>query len=187
MADEYDDLEAEAEQFLGQNPDHSAAALIKNLRKWGKQAEKRGREQAKAEFDAQQARDRAFSKIPTPLRRLFDGIDPTDSKAIQEQVDALKALGLKLDADEPGQQQAPAQQQPPQATSTDPVQAAVAAMQQTAAGGATPGLAGDLATRMQAMAANPEKYTQQQIDAIGLEYNQAVQQASRQDTSGALG
>jgi hypothetical protein len=191
MANEYDDLEAEAEAFLGENPDHSAAALIKNLRKWGKTAEKRGREAAQAEYAAQQARDRAFAKIPEAVRPLFNGIDPTDAKAIQAQVNALKALGLKLDADSEGEPAAPAPQQqspaPPAAVSTDPTQAAVAAMQAAAAGGTSTEPQGDLATRMQAMAANPGAFTQEQIDAVGEEYNAAVNAAARQGTSGALG
>lgn len=189
MADEYDDLEREAEAFLGENPDHSAAALIKNLRKWGKTAEKRGREAAQAEFTVQQAREKAFAKIPAAVRPLFNGIDPTDSKAITDQLDALKALGLKVEADAPeGQQQSTQQQaqQVPQVT-VDPNLVAQQAMQQAASGGTTPGQDGDLATRMQAMAVNPGKYTDEQIDAVTREYNEAVNTAARQGTSGALG
>ena len=188
MADEFDDLEAEADQWLGENPDHRASALIKQLRASVKRADKRGYDRAVAEATAQKARDEAFAKIPAAVRPLFKEIDPTDTKAIQEQIGALKALGLNLDTEEPAAPQAPTQQQPPQqqqAQSTD--QLAVAAMQQLAAGGTTTEPAGDLATRMQAMQANPGKYTDEQIQATVNEYNQAVVAASRQGTSGALG
>ena len=188
MADDFEDLEADAERFLGDNPDHGAAGLIRQLRQAAKRAEERGRKAAQAEFAQQAAREKAFAKIPEPLRPLFDGIDPTDQAAVTTKLDALKALGLKVEADAPeGQQQAPAQQQQATQRPQNAADLAVQQMQQAAAGAITPGQAGDLATRMQAMALNPEKYTQDQIDAIGLEFNQAVEAAARQGTSGALG
>jgi len=192
MADEFDELEAEADALLGQNPDHAMAALVQRLRAANKRADKRGYERALAEAQRQQAQEKAFAKIPPAVRPLFNGIDPTDSKAIQAQVDALKAIGLKLEADEPeGQPQATPQQQgqaaQQAAVTTDPMLAAQQAMQAAAAGGSTPGLAGDLATRMQDMEANPGKYSDEQRDAVVREYNDAVRSAARQGTSGARG
>ncbi len=193
--DEFAQLEAEAEQWLGENPDHGAAALIKQLRATVKRSEKRGYDRATTEFAAKQARAEAYSrlKIPEAVRPLFDGIDPTDAPAVQRQVEALKALGLKLGDDAP-EAQAPAspasqqqsQQQVPQVT-VDPNLQAVQQMQAAAAGASTSGQEGDLATRMQQMLADPDRYSDADVDKVMREYNQAVGEAALRRTSGALG
>lgn len=193
MPDEFSDLESEAQQWLGENPDHQSASLITRLRDAAKRAEKRGREAARTEFEQGRARESAFArlKVPEVIRPLFEGIDVTDEKAVQSKVDAIKAAGFNWETPPPEAQQQTQQQQTQQQpivpVQVDPNLQAQLAMQQAAAGGGTPGQQGDLATRMQAMEANPGKYTQDQIDQVVQEYNEAVTAAARQGTSGALG
>jgi len=169
--DERDPLEVEAESFLGDNPDHRAGALIRQLRAGAKRAYKRGREEAIAEQNEARRLESAWRKaeIPLRLRPLFDDVDPGDAKAIEAKVAELRADGVVWGDAVP----------PPPPPRVDERLVAQQAMMLAAAGGETPGLAGDLANRMRDMAANPGKYTQQQIDAIGQEYNAAVNAAAR--------
>lgn len=193
MPDEYDQLEEEAAAWLGQNPDDERADLVRKLNKSHRRVEDRITKavekavaEAKAQWDQGHTRGQVFERlgIPKRLYRDFEGIDPTDEKAVQERIGELRADGITWAAPQ-SQQQANGQQQ--QQTPQDASQVALQQMQQAAAGGTTPGSSGDLATRMLDMNANPGKYTDDQRSAIIAEYNTEVVGASRQGTSGALG
>ncbi len=177
--DERDPPEVEAESFLGDNPDHRAGALIKQLRNSAKRAYKRGREEALQEQNEARRLESAWrrAEIPLRLRPLFDGVDPGDAKAIEAKAAELRADGVVWGSAVP----------PPPPPRVDERLAAQQMMQQASAGGATPGSAGDLKRRMLDMEANPSKYSQEAIDAVVKEYNNAVDAAARTRTSGALG
>jgi hypothetical protein len=177
--DERDPLEVEAESWLGDNPDHRAGALIRQLRESAKRAEKRGYQKALDDQAEGRRLESAWRKaeIPLRLRPLFDGVDPGDAKAIEAKVAELRADGVVWGSAVP----------PPPPPQVDERLAAQLAMQAAAAGGETPGLAGDLANRMRDMEANPHKYSDEQREATVREYNQAVTAAGRHGTSGARG
>jgi molybdenum-dependent DNA-binding transcriptional regulator ModE len=182
---EYDALEQQAAELL-EGDDAEAdprLALTRNLRRALKRhrAEvERVRDEVRQELITERKTEAAFRNLGIPegpARALFQGIDPTDAEAMRSKADELRAAGLSWNG-------AP---EPPAPKPVDPNLAVQQAMQQAAAGGGTPGAEGDLKRRMQAMEANPGAYSQEAIDAVVKEYNQAVDAAGRHGTSGALG
>jgi molybdenum-dependent DNA-binding transcriptional regulator ModE len=181
---EYDALEQQAAELL--EGDEAEAdprlALTRNLRRALKRhrAEvERVRDEVRHELKEERRTEARWRDlgIPETARALFSGLDPFDGKAIQARTAELQANGVTWNG-------AP---QPPAPPPPDPNLAVQQAMQQAAHGGGTPGAEGDLKRRMQAMEADPGKYSDEQRDAIVREYNQAVDAAGRTRTSGALG
>lgn len=186
---ELEEAEARAAGLLdgpeGEGLDQRAGALIRHLRtilKQNRKAVDRIRDEARTEARAELVRERqteaAFRRLSVPpsARALFEDVDKTDERAMARRADELREAGLSW----------PDMPQPPAPPSPDP-SLVQQAMQAAAAGGVTPGSAGDLFTRMQKMADNPGDYTAEEHAAVVEEYNRAVDAAARTNTSGALG
>lgn len=168
----------------GGDLNESARALIRRMRgvlkQYGHKVETMRTElrtEARHELIRERQTEAGFRRLSVPpsARALFGDVDPTDEAAMAARSDELREAGVTW----PGQ---PA----PEPPKVDPTLAAQRAMQMAAAGGGTPGSAGDLKARMLDMQANPGKYSDNQIAAVVDEYNAAVR-AAEKPSSGALG
>jgi hypothetical protein len=184
---ELEAADAEAAGLLEQtDPDHRAGPLIRQMRATLKRHRREvdrireeARTQARQELIRERQSEAGFRRlgVPPSARALFGDVDPTDPAAMATRADELRQAGVSW----------PGQPRPPGPPPPDPNLAAQQAMMAAAAGGATPGLEGDLATRLQKQAANPAAYSDAERDKTVADYNRAVQAASRHGTSGARG
>jgi hypothetical protein len=182
---EYDALEAQAAELLD-NAEADAdprLALTRNLRRAAKRhraelerAVAEVREQVRAELVAERKLESAFRRLGVPdgpARALFEGVDTDDQTAMQARADELRGMGITWNGP------------PPPPPPPDPILAQTAAMQAAAGGGSIDN--GDLFTRMKDMEANPEKYSDQQVQGAVQEFNRRVDAAARTNGAGVLG
>jgi hypothetical protein len=188
-AAEYDALESEAAELLGHpaaetDLNASASALIRRMRKLLKQhgdqverARTEGHKQAFAELAQQRQTEAAFRRLSVPetARALFAGVDVADQQAMAQRAEELRLAGVTWSG----------QPVPPPPPPPDPNLASMQAMVQAEAGGSVTGN-GDLQARLERMAAEPEKYSDEQVRAVIGELNGQVR-ASTTPGSGALG
>jgi hypothetical protein len=184
---ELEEAEARAAGLLDSGAaDEGAAGVIRHMRtilKKNRKAVDRIWHEARTEARLELIRERQSESnyrrlsVPESARALFSGVDPTDTVAMRARATELQEAGISWAG----------QPQPPAPPPPDPNAAAVAAMQAAAAGASGPAQDGDLFSRMQAMKANPDKYTDEQHSAIVKEYNRAVDSAARKGGAGARG